>query len=53
MFKRRREREPLVLNDIDTILIANRLLDEFEAVRRSRLDRFAETVAEADEGADE
>jgi DNA-binding transcriptional ArsR family regulator len=49
--KQRRGREQLVQTDINTIRAANRPLDEFEAVWRSRLDRFDEILAEPSEGA--
>lgn len=44
--KQRRGREQLVQTDIDTVRTARRLLDEFEAVWRSRLDRFDAVLAE-------
>lgn len=44
--KQRRGREQLVQTDIDTIRAASRLLDEFEAVWRGRVDRFDAMLAE-------
>ncbi len=44
--KRRQGREQLVRGNIDTVHHAHRLLDEFEAVWRSRIDRFGELLAE-------
>lgn len=44
--KQRRGRERLVQTDIHSIRAASRLLDEFEAVWRGRLDRFDEMLAE-------
>lgn len=44
--KQRRGREQLVQTDIDTIRAASRLLDDFEAVWRGRLDRIDEMLAE-------
>lgn len=43
--KQRRGREQLVQTDMNTIRAASRLLDEFEAVWRSRLDRFDAMLA--------
>lgn len=51
--KRPRGREQLVHTDIDAVRTARRLLDEFEAIWRSRLDRFDEILAESSEGASE
>lgn len=47
--KHPRGREKLVRSNIDTIRTAQRLLDEFEALWRDRLDRF-ETILEEHEG---
>ncbi len=44
--KERSGREQLVQTDIDTIRRANRLLDEFEAVWRARIDKFEEILSE-------
>lgn len=51
--KRRRGREQLVQTDIEAIRTANRLLDEFEGIWRSRIDRFDEILAETTEGVSE
>jgi DNA-binding transcriptional ArsR family regulator len=49
--KRRRGREQLVRGNVDTVRLAARLLDRFEAVWRERLDRFGHVLAEgANEG---
>jgi DNA-binding transcriptional ArsR family regulator len=48
--KQRRGREVLVTGDIDAFRRAFALLAEYEAMWRSRLDRF-ETVLDEDEGA--
>jgi DNA-binding transcriptional ArsR family regulator len=47
--KRRCGREQLVHTDIDTIRAANRLLDHFEELWRSRIDRFGDVLAEPTE----
>ncbi|HUG31760.1 MAG TPA: metalloregulator ArsR/SmtB family transcription factor [Acidimicrobiia bacterium] len=44
--KERNGREQLVKTDIETIRKANRLLDEFEAIWRDRIDRFGEILSE-------
>ena len=49
--KDRRGREQLVRGDIGAIRAAYRLLEDFEALWRSRMDRFGEVLAETDEGA--
>ncbi|MEX1134918.1 MAG: winged helix-turn-helix domain-containing protein [Acidimicrobiia bacterium] len=49
--KRRQGREQLVQSNIDTIRHAFRLLDQLEAIWRSRIDRFGEVLAEQNEGA--
>ena len=50
--KRRQGREQLVRGNIDTVHDAHRLLDQFEAVWRSRIHRFGEVLAdEPSEGA--
>lgn len=46
--KHRRGREQLVRSNIETIRAAHGLLDQLEAVWRSRLDRFGEVLAESD-----
>jgi DNA-binding transcriptional ArsR family regulator len=51
--KQRRGREQLVETDIETIRQANQLLEELEAIWRSRLDRIDEILAEPDEGDDQ
>ncbi len=43
--KERRGREQLVRTDIEAIRAASRLLDQFEALWRSRIDRFGEILA--------
>ena len=55
--KRRRGREQLVRGNVDTVRDAHRLLDQFEAVWRQRIDRFGEILAntlprDPDQGAD-
>jgi DNA-binding transcriptional ArsR family regulator len=53
VIKRRRGREQLVRGNVDAIRDAYRLLEELEAVWRSRIDRFGEVLADhLDEGAD-
>ncbi len=50
--KRRRGREQLVRGNVDTVRDAYRLLEQFEAVWRNRIDRFDEILADgAAEGA--
>lgn len=49
--KQRRGREQLVRTNIDAIRTAYRLLDHFEAVWRSRMDRFGDVLADLNEGA--
>jgi DNA-binding transcriptional ArsR family regulator len=49
--KERRGREQLVCTDIDAIRQATRLLDDLEALWRSRINRFGELLAEPTEGA--
>ena len=44
--KHRHGREQLVRGNVDTIRDAHRLLDEFEAVWRGRIDRFGDVLAE-------
>lgn len=44
--KRRRGREQLVRGNVDTIHVASCLLEQFEAVWRSRIDRFGEVLAD-------
>jgi hypothetical protein len=44
--KRRHGREQLVRGNVDTVRDAHALLDEFEAVWRSRIDRFGEVLAD-------
>jgi len=51
VIKQRRGREQLVHGNIDAIRDAQHLLDEFEEVWRSRIDRFGEVLAEVNEGA--
>ena len=50
--KRRSGREQLVRGNVDTVREAARLLDQLEALWRSRLDRFGQVLAEGpNEGA--
>ncbi len=52
--KRRRGREQLVSGNVHTLREASRLLDQLEAVWRSRIDRFGEILTEdPSEGAPE
>ena len=44
--KERRGRESLVHGDVTTIQEAHRLLDEFEAMWRRRIDRFGAVLAD-------
>ena len=44
--KRRQGREQLVTGNVDAVRAATRLLDQFEALWRERLDRFGEVLAE-------
>ena len=46
--KRRHGREQLVQGRVLTIHEAHRLLDEFEAMWRDRIDRFGDVLAETD-----
>jgi DNA-binding transcriptional ArsR family regulator len=48
--KQRRGREQLVRSRIDTVRDAQRLLDQFEALWRSRIDRFGDVLADLTEG---
>jgi len=50
--KQRRGREQVVRCNIDTIRTVHQLLDQLEAVWRSRIDRFGEVLAEPNEGED-
>jgi DNA-binding transcriptional ArsR family regulator len=49
--KERRGREQLVRTNVDTIRLAQDLLDQFEELWRDRLDRFADVIAESNKGA--
>jgi DNA-binding transcriptional ArsR family regulator len=49
--KERRGREQLVRTNVDTIRLAQKLLDQFEELWRARLDRFTDVIAESNEGA--
>jgi len=51
--KHPRGREQLVLTDVDAGRTALRLLDQLEVLWRSRIDRFAEVLAEPTKGADQ
>ena len=44
--KRKQGREQLVTGNVDAVRAATRLLDQFEALWRERLDRFGEVLAE-------
>ena len=48
--KERRGRESLVHGDVTTIQEAHRLLDEFEAMWRRRIDRFGALLADEEPG---
>ena len=45
--KRRQGREQLVRGDIEALRTVNRLLDEYEAIWRSRIDQMDQILAEA------
>ena len=49
--KRRQGREQLVRASIDAIRAAQALLDRFEEIWTSRIDRFGDVLAETDQGA--
>ncbi len=51
VIKHRRGRQQLVVTDIQTIHAANQLLDQLDALWRSRLDRFCQVLTEPVEGA--
>jgi DNA-binding transcriptional ArsR family regulator len=44
--KERRGREQIVRSNVDTIRTANRLLDNWEAIWRGRIDRIGDMLAE-------
>jgi DNA-binding transcriptional ArsR family regulator len=46
--KRRHGREQLVRGDIEVLRTVNRLLDQYEAVWRSRIDQIDEILAESE-----
>ena len=48
--KHRRGREQLVRTDIDAVRRARRLLDEFDAVWRGRIDRIGDILAAEQQG---
>lgn len=48
--KEKRGREQLVRSNMETIGEAQRLLEQLEAVWRSRLDQFGEVLTDQDEG---
>ncbi len=50
--KQRHGREQLVRADIDTVRRASTVLDHFEAIWRSRMERFGELLAEPEKGTD-
>ena len=49
--KTRRGREQLVRGNVETVRAAHRVLDQLEAVWRSRLEQMGEILAEPTEGA--
>ncbi len=49
--KQRRGREQVVRGNVDTVHTAYRLLEQLEAMWRSRMDRFGDVLAESTEGA--
>jgi DNA-binding transcriptional ArsR family regulator len=51
--KHQRGRERIVAGRIDSVREVNRLLDEFEAIWRDRMQRFGEVLAEPDQGEQE
>jgi DNA-binding transcriptional ArsR family regulator len=44
--KRKQGREQLVRGNVETVRAASRLLDQFEALWRARIERFGELLAE-------
>jgi DNA-binding transcriptional ArsR family regulator len=48
VYKRRHGREQLVRGDIEALRTVNRLLDQYEAVWRSRIDQMDEILAESE-----
>lgn len=48
--KERSGREQLVQTDIETIRLANELLEEFEEMWRGRIGRMEEILTESEEG---
>jgi DNA-binding transcriptional ArsR family regulator len=48
VYKRRHGREQLVRGDIEALRTVNRLLDQYEAVWRSRIDQMDELLAEGE-----
>lgn len=48
--KRRHGREQLVRTDVDTLRAATALLDRYETIWRSRIDRIGDILAEDTEG---
>lgn len=48
--KERRGREQRILARLDALLMAQRLLDEFEAAWRDRVDRMADLLSESNKG---
>lgn len=48
--KERRGREQLVRSNVETIRVANRLLEQLEAVWRGRIERIDEILATDDQG---
>lgn len=47
VYKRRQGREQLVRGDIEKLRTVNQLLDQYEAIWRSRIDQMAEILAES------
>lgn len=48
--KQRKGREQLVRSNVDTIRTANRLLEQFEALWRDRIDRIGDILADEHQG---
>lgn len=51
--KRREGREHLVRTNIETIRVAQALLDRFEGLWQERIDRFGEVLADLNQGANQ
>ncbi len=52
VIKHQRGRERFVRGRIDTVRDVNRLLDQFEAVWRDRMQQFGDVLADPDKGED-